>query len=207
LNRTIVRMLRNRNYPLGLLASCLVGLTAIGLGSLSPAPESGQTQRFSTNTVAPTSRDLPATSQTASQVPASEEQATTNPRTKTINPQGNQTQTSTPGNTSTANAPAPTTPIEVSLTINDTYAGKVALPDGKNQCDVLQEALADNIINSLDMRYSSQYKTYAVYVINGVGDSGSVWWTYKVNGISPPLGCANVKAHDGDSVTWEYVKQ
>lgn len=101
--------------------------------------------------------------------------------------------------------PEPAT-ITVSLTINDTFKGNVSLTEGSSQCDVLQQALADGLIGSLDMRYSSRYKTFGVYIIDGIGGNNAVWWTYKVNDKSPPVGCSSVKAHDGDSVLWEYQK-
>ena len=104
------------------------------------------------------------------------------------------------------NSPAPAVAINVTLSINGGYKGNVKLLAGSNQCDVLTQALATNIISSLDMRYSSQYKTQGVYVIDGIGDAGTIWWTYKVNGSAPPYGCGVMTAHDGDSVNWQYVK-
>lgn len=105
--------------------------------------------------------------------------------------------------------PQPATPatITVSLYVNDQHRGDVSLLATSNQCDVLQKALQSGVISSLDMRYSSQYKTYAVYVIEGQGDSASIWWTYSVNGKSPPYGCSGTKVAAGDIVNWKYVKQ
>jgi hypothetical protein len=105
-------------------------------------------------------------------------------------------------------APTASTPasISVALSVNGGYKGSVSLVAGNTQCDVLTKALAVGIISSLDMRYSEQYKTQAVYVIDGIGDPGAVWWTYKVNGKSPPYGCSGTPAHNGDSVNWQYVK-
>ncbi|HEY5152998.1 MAG TPA: DUF4430 domain-containing protein [Candidatus Saccharimonadales bacterium] len=102
-------------------------------------------------------------------------------------------------------APQPAT-VSLALSINGQSKGVLQLPGGSNQCNVLSQALADNLISSLDMRYSSQYGTEAVYVINGIGDPGTVWWTYTVNGSPPPYGCAYITAHNGDSVNWQYVK-
>lgn len=96
--------------------------------------------------------------------------------------------------------------ITVGLTVNDTFKGNVSVPPGSNQCDVLTQALASGIIASLDMRYYAQYKTQGVFKIDGQGDSGAVWWAYKVNGKSPPYGCSYVQAKEGDSVKWEYVR-
>lgn len=110
-------------------------------------------------------------------------------------------------------SPQPTPPVTastsatVSLHINNVLAGEVILTTQNTQCDVLQKALEAGVIASLDMRYSNQYKTYAVYAINGQGDSASVWWAYTVNGKSPPYGCSKVKVAHGDTINWHYVKQ
>jgi hypothetical protein len=118
----------------------------------------------------------------------------------------------TAASTPTASQPttntAPVQPVTISLTlsINGQAKGLVKLATGSDQCDVLTQALADGLISSLDMVYDSPYNTEAVYVIDGIGDPGSVWWTYTVNGSSPPYGCAHVTVHNGDSVNWQYVK-
>lgn len=96
--------------------------------------------------------------------------------------------------------------VAVSLSVNGSYKGQVALPGSSNQCEVLSSALQEGVIGSLDMRYNTQYRTYGVYVIDGIGDSDSVWWTYVVNGKSPPLGCSHTAVHSGDSVNWQYIK-
>jgi hypothetical protein len=96
--------------------------------------------------------------------------------------------------------------VAVSLSVNGVYMGKATLASTSNQCDVLSEALNAGLISNLDMRYNSQYKTYAVYVINNTGDSNAIWWTYQVNGKSPPYGCSSTAVHSGDSVNWQYVK-
>ena len=111
-----------------------------------------------------------------------------------------------PAATNPPQAPAPTT-ITVKLSVNDTYKGDVTLLQTSNQCDVLQKALESGVISSLDMRYSSQYKTYAVYAIEGQGDSAAIWWTYTLNGKSPPYGCSGTKVASNDLVNWKYVKK
>lgn len=103
-------------------------------------------------------------------------------------------------------AAAQSASVNVSLSVNGYPKGIINLPAGSTQCDLLAQALAKGAISSLDMRYSSQYKTQGVYVIDGIGDPGTVWWTYKVNGSAPPYGCGGMTAHDGDSVNWQYVK-
>ena len=109
-------------------------------------------------------------------------------------------------NPNPASAPTPIA-VTVKLSINSIYKGDVSLPETSTQCDILQKALEAGVISSLDMRYSSQYKTYAVYAINGQGDSGAIWWTFAVNGKSPPYGCSGTNVAAGDSVNWKYVKQ
>ncbi len=109
--------------------------------------------------------------------------------------------------TKQVNSVARVNSINVSLSVNGVPKGTVSLATGSNQCDLLSKAYSSGNISSLDMRYSSQYKTFGVYVIDGIGDPGTVWWTYKVNGSEPPFGCANMPAKDGDSVNWQYVKK
>jgi hypothetical protein len=82
---------------------------------------------------------------------------------------------------------------------------QVSIPDGANQCDVLSKALEQGKITQLNMRYDSNYKTYAVYQINGLGKENSIWWVYKVNGQSPNQGCSYIKANSGDNIEWRYI--
>lgn len=95
--------------------------------------------------------------------------------------------------------------VKVFLSVNSNPKGSVILKSTANQCDVLRQASADGLI-SLDMRYNSQLKSYAVYVINGIGNKNSVWWTYTVNAKPPPLGCSYITVHDGDLINWQYIK-
>lgn len=113
---------------------------------------------------------------------------------------------SAPVGNQSANAASQPATISLNLSVNGRPKGLVRLSAGSNQCSVLSQALTANLISSLDMRYSSEYGTQAVYVIDGIGDPGAVWWTYKVNGTAPPYGCAYVTAHNGDSVNWQYIK-
>lgn len=94
--------------------------------------------------------------------------------------------------------------ISVTLSVNGSGKGQVRLTAGSNQCDVLTQARAEGVISSLNMRYNSQYGSEAVYVIDGIGDPGTVNWTYAVNGTPPPYGCSFAQAHNGDSVNWQY---
>jgi hypothetical protein len=94
----------------------------------------------------------------------------------------------------------------VALSVNGAAKGSVSLVSGSNHCNVLTAALSAGLISSLDMRYSSQYNTQAVYKINGQGDANNIWWTFRVNGASPPYGCSRLLVKNGDQVNWQYVR-
>lgn len=94
---------------------------------------------------------------------------------------------------------------QISVSINGSSSFTVSVTDGVNQCDVLSKALSDGKISSLNMRYDSNFGTYAVYQINGIGKENSVWWTYTVNNQSPNQGCSYVKAKNNDNVEWKYI--
>jgi hypothetical protein len=113
--------------------------------------------------------------------------------------------TASSANSQSAVASSPAT-VQVSLSINGSQKGSLVLSSTSNQCDVLTQALNIGLLSSLDMRYSAQYGSYAVYVIDGIGESDSVWWTYTVNGKSPPVGCGKMPVQAGDSINWQYVK-
>jgi len=158
--------------------------TAIGAPEVSPG---GEPTEPSTSNEQPVQQKTPKPAQS--------------PETQT------NTQSTYPQPATTENPPQPEpATIEVSLTINNSYKGKVSLPDGSNQCDVLRQALSDGLISNLDIRYSNQHKTHGVYIIDGIGDNNAIWWTYKVDGKSPPVGCSKVEARSGQSVEWEYQK-
>lgn len=139
------------------------------------------------------------------------------PQTKQTNTQQNaqnsnptSTQTPTSSNQTTQQTPPPTTnsnstTFEVFLKVNGTSVGNVNLPQGSNQCDVLNKALEQGKITSLNMKYDSNYGSYAVYQINKIGNLSSVWWVYKVNGQSPSKGCSYISANSADNIEWEYV--
>lgn len=123
-----------------------------------------------------------------------------NPSTTTSEP-SKPTQTST----TQPNQPTTTPQLNVKLSINDSAAANVTVPQGANQCDVLTAALAQGVLSSLQMYYNSTYKTYGVYIINGQGSHDVVWWAYTVNDRSPPVGCSNVQVSGGDNINWEYT--
>lgn len=107
-----------------------------------------------------------------------------------------------------AEEPVQVTQTEVTTTlyVNGSLKGAVVLAAGSNHCDVLLEAYESGVISSLNMKYYSGLKSYGVYVIDGIGDSNSIWWTYTVNGKSLPYGCSHAMVLSGDSVEWKYVK-
>lgn len=99
----------------------------------------------------------------------------------------------------------PTQSLTVSVNINGSSGFQITLPPGSNHCDVLNQALSEGKISQLFMRYNSSYGSYGVYQINGLGQENQVWWTYSVNGRSPPAGCSQIKVNNNDDVTWTYV--
>lgn len=143
--------------------------------------------------------------QTSPQNPDSKPVSKSKSSTKPQVPASTQPATSAPA-TNTPNSPTAST-VSTQLSVNGAAKGLVTIAANSNHCEVLSQALRNGQINSLDLRYSTQYGTYAVYMIDGVGDSNAVWWTYKVNGSSPPYGCSQMKVKNGDSVHWEYVKR
>ena len=94
----------------------------------------------------------------------------------------------------------------VTLVVNGSVRGDVAIKDGWNQCDVLTAARDKGIISSLTMKYYSSLGSQGVFVIDGIGDESMIWWVYTVNGKSVPYGCSKMTAHGGERVEWKYVK-
>ena len=142
---------------------------------------------------------------TSSTQPISQTNSTSNNKQQISKPGSGQNTAAFPASPGTQ-TPQQQTTVDISLSVNGSYKGIVKLAPGSNHCDVLSRALSGGLISGLDMRYSTQYKSYAVYVIDGIGDRGSVWWTYRVNGSAPPYGCGGLRVQNGDSVNWQYVK-
>lgn len=154
-----------------------------------------------------------ATSAAGSSVADAIQQQVSNTKTSKTSASSNSSSTSdsstaaTQAQSQTSANPIPTVQkVSLSLSVNGAAKGTVTLPSGDTQCQVLSEALADGLISDLNMRYSSEYGTNAVYVINGQGDPDVINWTYTVNRKLPPYGCSKVTAHDGDVVNWQYIK-
>lgn len=93
----------------------------------------------------------------------------------------------------------------ITISINGVTKGQLEIGSGWNQCDVLNGAHAAGLITGVLMKYNENYKTMAVLVIDGVGDSNKVGWVYTINGKSPPYGCSQALANGGDVVAWKYV--
>ena len=154
---------------------------------------------------APTSeQSAPSPTQEAPQIQGSSEQAV--PYVPTPSPAA--TPQAQPTQTAATPTPAAQTPTyrTANLSINGQNKGSVAVEVGSNHCDVLTRALQAGLIGSLDMRYYAQFQSYGVYVIDGIGNSDTIWWTYKVNGQSLPYGCSRATVADGDNVDWKYLK-
>jgi hypothetical protein len=205
--RGIKTVLGSQRRSFGVLASGLLIITVLttGAGIWHHNYElSHQSSPDSSKNVAKASNDQSAqTSVTASPENVLGETSPTGqtqPKSCATKPSTNQCPTSR------ARTQKPST-VSATLSINGASKGMVTLAANSNHCDVLNQALKNGQISSLDLRYSSQYGTYAVYMIDGVGDSNAVWWTYKVNGSSPPYGCSQMPVKDGDSVHWQYVKR
>lgn len=115
------------------------------------------------------------------------------------------TVTTTTSSTSQQNTTNSNQEKKVNLSINGGSSLDVKISEGINQCDVLTNALSQGKIQSLNMRYDNSLGSYAVYQINGIGQTNSVWWTYKVNGQSPSQGCSFVRANANDSIEWKYI--
>ena len=114
----------------------------------------------------------------------------------------------------TAPTPTPVVPspqpveeikLQVFVSVDQGAEFSVQLPTGKNQCDVLSQALAEGKISSLTMKYFESFGSQGVYVINGLGNENQVWWTYVVNGKSPSTGCSQQSVSNNDHVNWIYV--
>ncbi len=127
------------------------------------------------------------------------------PTTASSTPTPYKTETTTTTNSSNNSNGSSQTQGRVKLSINGSSTGEVNVGAGQNQCDVLNDALAQGKISQLTMRYESSLGTYGVYKINNTGKDNSIWWTYKVNGNSPDKGCSYLGVNNGDSVEWNYI--
>lgn len=95
----------------------------------------------------------------------------------------------------------------IHVSIDGASSFSLELDKGKNQCEVLQQALQDNKISQLLMKYDNSLDSTGIYQINGIGKENAVWWTYEVNGKAPTSGCNHIAANHDDRVFWKYVGQ
>lgn len=102
-------------------------------------------------------------------------------------------------------APQPQAAVSVNVTVLGSTSFSLSLPASSNQCDVLTNGLNSGKLAQLNMRYNSGYGSYGVYQINGIGKTDQVWWTFRVNGVSPAKGCSYVPVKNYDQIVWEYV--
>ena len=94
----------------------------------------------------------------------------------------------------------------VNLSINHVLVGEVEVPQESSQCNVLKMAYEIGLIpEPPDMRFNTKYDTFAVYVINGIGDKDEPWWMFTVNGEYPDAGCSHIPVNNGDEVDWYFL--
>lgn len=205
----LIKILQPQVRPFGLLTA---GLVVVGLLTALGGVWQYQTEIVQANTSTKFTK-AGAGSISAVQSPSSGSALRTpkfNPDPTARKPQNTTAQpnsaTLVPGPSDASSSLASPGMVLVSLSVNGIHKGSVALLGTSNHCDVLTHALTNGLISNLVMPYNSQYKTYGVYVVDGIGEVGAVWWTYQVNGKSPPFGCSLQTVHDGDSVNWQYIK-
>lgn len=204
-----VFLLKNFKQRIGNLSSkhlfvlgTLLAVSAVSLiGYFVTAP------KHDSVTDAPMAQSQPASqAQSESKPMANQSQADSSQSTT-----GNSQQTTMPSNGSMSTQPAgdTTQQQQSSINVNVTVAGSssfsLMLPSPANQCDVLSHALGAGKISQLDMRYNSGYGSYGVYKINNIGQANQIWWTFRVNGVSPSKGCSYVPANNYDQIVWEYI--
>ena len=203
----VIKNWRHLTVTTGLFACLLVGSYLTLPTHTFPAPHTEVLKR--TNARVGTQSVAEATSKTPtiSAIPSSTAQTTASTakntsQTASSTPTG--PSTTTPQQTPSAVTVQPTS-FTVSLQINGKSTGDVSVAATASQCDVLNDALAQGVITSLDMRYFASLASYGVYTINGQGDSNQVWWVYSVNGKSPPVGCSKLGVSSGEIINWQYT--
>lgn len=138
-----------------------------------------------------------------SNVPSSFENSTANNTENTQQP----TPTQTPSESITPQSTPTPQQLKLLTYVSIDGAGEfsIELEQGKNHCDVLSQAKNEGKLSSLTMKFFAGFSSNAVYEINGLGDESQVWWTYEVNGKSPPYGCSQQQVQNNDHVKWIYV--
>lgn len=193
----------------------LTGAFTYGLSLVLPPLESNPVKSISlsetdpTPTLAPQDSKLDSASITITPTPTP---TTLSANDTNITPQITPSSTPTPTNpplltptTSPTTTPAPTTHLQLTLQIDNDPPFDLEVDSPKNHCQVLEAALAQGKLSSLNLKFFPSLSSYAVYQINGLGDTNQVWWTYSVNGQQPPYGCSQVMVNQGDVIHWTYA--
>jgi hypothetical protein len=193
----------------------LTGAFTYGLSLVLPPLESNPVKSISlsetdpTPTPAPQDSKLDSASITITPTPTP---TTLSANDTNITPQITPSSTPTPTNpplltptTSPTTTPAPTTHLQLTLQIDNDPPFDLEVDSPKNHCQVLEAALAQGKLSSLNLKFFPSLSSYAVYQINGLGDTNQVWWTYSVNGQQPPYGCSQVMVNQGDVIHWTYA--
>ena len=198
-----------------LIGLTLTGAFTYGLSLVLPPLESSPVKSISlsetdpTPTPAPQDSKLDSASITITPTPTP---TTLSANDTNITPQITPSSTPIPTNPPTptpttppTTTPAPTTRLKLTLQIDNDPPFDLEVDSPKNHCQVLEAALAQGKLSSLNLKFFPSLSSYAVYQINGLGDTNQVWWTYSVNGQQPPYGCSQVMANQGDVIHWTYA--
>ena len=193
----------------------LTGAFTYGLSLVLPPLESNPVKSISLTETDPTPTPTPQDSKldsvsitiTPTSTPTTLSANDTNP-TSQITPSSTPIPTNPPSPTSTTpptTTPAPTARLQLTLQIDNDPPFNLEVDSPKNHCQVLEAALAQGKLSSLNLKFFPSLSSYAVYQINGLGDTNQVWWTYSINGQQPPYGCSQVMVKQGDVIHWTYA--
>jgi len=198
-----------------LLGLTLTGAFTYGLSLVLPPLESNPVKSISLSETDPTPTPAPQDSKldsvsitiTPTPTPTTLSANDTKP-TSQITPSSTPISTNLPSPTPTTpstTTPAPTTRLKLTLQTDNDPPFDLEVDSPKNHCQVLEAALAQGKLSSLNLKFFPSLSSYAVYQINGLGDTNQVWWTYSVNGQQPPYGCSQVMVNQGDFIHWTYA--
>jgi hypothetical protein len=137
-------------------------------------------------------------------VPTSKAESTPQPTPQKASPP-KKSSTSSPTPSPTPTSTPVVQEITVEMSIDGVGSFSLSLQTGKNHCELLNHALSENKISSLNMKHNPSLGSYGVYQINGLGQEGQVWWVYEINQKKVAYGCSQVQAKDGDSIEWKYI--
>lgn len=193
----------------------LTGAFTYGLSLVLPPLESSPVKSISLTEADPTPTPAPQDSKldpasitiTPTPTPTTLSANDTKP-TSQITPSSTPIPTNLPSPTSTTpptTTPVPTTHLQLTLQIDNDPPFNLEVDSPKNHCQILEAALAQGKLSSLNLKFFPSLSSYAVYQINGLGDTNQVWWTYSVNGQQPPYGCSQVIVNQGDVIHWTYA--